>query len=201
MLVECNKCEAVVDAIVLREHESYDPDDYPSPFTAFFLECPKCKGPLLAGQYAHDDTAPDRIWPSPRKYFSEYIPDSVRTSLEEAEKCFQVGAFLACAVMSGRSLEGICRHFKTKSQYLGGGLQELKDRGIIDARIFEWSEALKTTRNAAAHATDETVSKQDARDLLDFVTAIGEYVFVLTERFESFQKRRAEEAATRPKKQ
>ena len=191
MLIECNCCEAVVDGKLLAEHESYNERDDPSPFTAYLLECPRCKGPLLAGSYAHEDDPPSRYWPSPRKYFSWYIPDIIRASLEEAEKCFQAGAYLSCAVMSGRSLEGICRQFKTKSQYLGGGLQELKQRGVIDARLFEWSEALKVTRNAAAHATAEVVSKEDARDLLDLVTAICEYVFVLTVKFNEFQKRRA----------
>ena len=36
----------------------------------------------------------------------------------------------------------------------------------------------------------EKVSKQDAEDVLDFVHAICEYVFVLTERFNTFMGRR-----------
>lgn len=44
--------------------------------------------------------------------------------------------------------------------------------------------------NIGAHATGEKVSQQDARDLLDFTNAICDYIFVLTEKFQAFMKRR-----------
>jgi hypothetical protein len=191
MLVDCYKCEAVVDGRLVAQHEAYDPEDDPASFLVYLLECPRCKTTLVAGQYEVEGGLPTRLWPSPRKYHSWYIPEGIRVSLEEAEKCYRAGAFLACAVMCGRSLEGVCRHFKVKSRYLHGGLQELKERNVIDARLLEWSEALQSARNAAAHATDETVSKEDARDLLDLVNAICEYVFVLTEKFSDFKNRRS----------
>jgi len=97
--------------------------------------------------------------------------------------------------MSGRALEGVCRHFATKSQYLGGGLKELRDREIIDSRLFEWSEALRKHRNMAAHATEEKATKANAQDLLNFVESISEYVFVLSAKFEEFKKREERAAA------
>jgi hypothetical protein len=115
----------------------------------------------------------------------------VRVSLDEAERSFRASAYLASAVMCGRALEGICRHFNTKSAYLGGGLKELLDREIIDKRLFEWSQALQRSRNAAAHASEERISKEDASDLFDFVVAIADYVFVLNERFQEFMKRQS----------
>ena len=81
---------------------------------------------------------------------------------------------------------GVCRHFGTKSEYLGGGLQELLDREVIDERLFEWGQALQRSRNAAAHASEQRVSREDASDLFDFVIAIADYVFVLHERFQEF---------------
>jgi hypothetical protein len=109
--------------------------------------------------------------------------------MEEANKCFKAGAYSACAVMCGRALEGICRHYKTKSEYLAGGLKELLDQGVIDGRLFKWSEALRTLRNVGAHATGGNVSKDDARDLVLFANAICEYVFVLSAQFDEFIER------------
>jgi hypothetical protein len=195
MLIECYKCEAVVDGRMIAQHESYDPQDDPDVFRVYLLECPRCKTSLFAGDYEFEDGPPCRLWPSPRKSVSSYIPPEIRVSLREADKCYRAGALLACAVMCGRSLEGVCKHFKVKSRQLHGGLKELKERGVIDARLFEWSEALRGARNAAAHATDEKVSKEDARDLLDLVTAICDYVFVFSERFSDFMRRRAESSA------
>lgn len=192
MLVDCHQCEAVVDARMIAQHEACDPED-PCSFQVHLLECPRCKTTLVAGQYEYEEGLPARLWPAPRVSVSWYIPQETRRSLEEAEKCYRAGAFLACAVMCGRTLEGICRHFKVKSRYLHGGLKELREQNVIDARLFEWSEALQSARNAAAHATDEIVSKEDARDLLSLANAICEYVFVLTEKFNDFKRRRSKD--------
>lgn len=51
---------------------------------------------------------------------------------------------------------------------------ELLERGIIDKRIYEWSEELHKHRNIAAHAEEHNISKLDAKDLYDFSLAIIE---------------------------
>ena len=161
------------------------------PFYGYLLECPQCNHMLFAGSYVDQEGAPSRLWPDPEKFVSWSIPEIVRPSLEEANICFKAGAYNACAVMCGRSLEGVCRHFGTLKKYLGGGLRELLDRQIIDGRLFQWAEELQKARNLSAHATGTRISKADARDLLDFVNAICEYVFVLTDKFNRFIKRKA----------
>ncbi|WP_369333314.1 DUF4145 domain-containing protein [Xanthomonas hortorum] len=52
--------------------------------------------------------------------------------------------------MCGRSLEAICRYYNTKDSYLGGGLKELRDKGVIDSRLYQWSEELREGLNNAA---------------------------------------------------
>lgn len=64
------------------------------------------------------------------------------------------------------------------------------DREIIDKRIYEWGEALRKHRNVGADATNKKISKEDARALLDFANAICDYIFVLTNKFEDFMKRK-----------
>jgi hypothetical protein len=98
---------------------------------------------------------------------------------------------MACAVMCGRALEGVCRHFKTSSSYLAGGLKELLEKEIIDKRLFQWSQELQRHRNFAAHATDEKITREDAESLLEFVVAICDYVFVLSAKFQDFMSRKA----------
>ncbi len=66
---------------------------------------------------------------------------------------------------------------------------------MIDGRLFEWASELQKSRNLSAHPSGEKVAKRDAEDLLDFTNAICEYVFVLTAKFDSFQKRRAKAVA------
>jgi hypothetical protein len=196
MIIECSYCESKVDGKILIEHESFGEDE-PFRFKASLLECPVCKKAILAGQELYK-TGPDkyqwsgatRLWPQPEKYLDWDLPDLVRNSLEEAEKCYKAKAYGACAVMCGRVLESICSEYNIKNKFLGGGLKELLDNQIIDKRIYEWGEALRKHRNIGAHATTEKISKEDARDLLDFANAICDYIFVLTNKFENFIKRK-----------
>lgn len=92
--------------------------------------------------------------------------------------------------MCGRVLESICAEHGTKNKLLMGGLKELLDKQVIDKRIYEWGQALREHRNIGAHATKANISKEDARDLLDFANAICDYIFVLSKKFEGFMGRK-----------
>jgi hypothetical protein len=199
MIIECPNCESKVDAKELAK-KTYSGGDYGDPGAFYFLECPACHGVLLGqsdvvqiGDNEWDYERPTRLWPSPKEdtYLHYAIPPLVKKSLEEANRCLQARAYAACAVMSGRAIEAICAEQKTKAKNLAGGLKELKDKGVIDGRLFDWGDALRERRNIGAHATEEDISKDDARDVMDFAIAICEYVFVLADRYEEFKARQA----------
>jgi hypothetical protein len=196
MIIECANCESKVDANVKGHYDYVTPEDHET-IRALLLICPVCKEPMLGCQDQYQN-GPDsfqwsntkRLWPAPDKYISWNIPDIVRVSLEEAHICLKSKAYNACAVMCGRALEGVCSKYGTKTNILAKGLKELLDKGVIDNRLFQWSEELRKHRNIGAHATDEKITKEDARDLLDFVNAICEYVFVLKDKYDKFLKRK-----------
>ncbi len=205
MLIECYECKARVDGEIVAYHEH----EYASIFTVrtYLLKCPACDSALV-GESEEDVRDgklfwPDltRVYPKPRRLLGSGIPDIVKKSIDEAERCVQAGAFLATTAMCGRALEAICRHQGTKDTYLGAGLKELRDKGIIDARLFQWGEELRDQRNMAAHATDQVITAQDASDVLAFTYAIIDYVFLLAMKFEQFQKRKNEKAHDKKKKQ
>ncbi|GJM22833.1 MAG: hypothetical protein DHS20C15_27480 [Planctomycetota bacterium] len=127
---------------------------------------------------------PTRIWPDPDKYVPWDVPEIVRASLEEARKCFRAGAFAACAVMCGRTVESICVHYNAPGDSLNKRLAALREREVIDARLFDWSKALWQVRNTGAHPSGEMVQAEDAQDLFNFAHAITEYVFILHSKYE-----------------
>lgn len=192
MLIDCHICKARVNAEVIAEHN--DEDFFA--IRTYLLKCPSCRTALVAE--SHEDyvdeksvwSRPVRVYPRPKRTLGADIPPIVRNSLEEAEKCMQSGAYLAATAMCGRSLEAICRYYKTNDSYLGGGLKELRDSGVIDSRLYQWSEELREQRNNAAHATDAEISARDANDVMTFTYAIVDYVFLLAQKFEQFQKRK-----------
>lgn len=159
---------------------------------------------------------PIRIYPNPPKNFSPDIPKVVRASIVEAQKCIHAGANTAACVMLRRTVEAICveilkpireaehkaaidRGEKPKSQkkplMLGEGLEGLHDHGIIDDRLYDWSKQIQAFGNKSAHAVDIDISRQDASDLMSFVTALIEYIFDLTLRYNQFLLRSKGEAA------
>ena len=193
MIIECYYCESKVDAKVLSEVVEHDE----SPFVTkiVFMQCPVCKNAIVGMQDKDErDTRgewgapPTRVWPKPDKQLSWKLPTIVKNALEESHKCFKAGAYRACAVMCGRCLEGICVEF-TKETNLSDGLKALLEKQIIDKRIYEWSEVLRQQRNLGAHATEHDIRREDAKDLLDFTSAICDYIYYLTAKFEEFKKR------------
>jgi hypothetical protein len=97
--------------------------------------------------------------------------------------------------MCGRALEAICREKTGEATLLlAKGLQKLKSTNQIDDRLFNWGEALCKERNIGAHASEETISRLDAQDILDFANAIVEYIYVMTAKFEAYKARKANKA-------
>ena len=195
MLVECHNCDALVHAKIVAEHEREDHFHRYPYLKVSIVTCPKCGDIIVAGQVSEDLSEEGysdaiRFWPDPYYFLPRALPSVIRDSVHEAERCFKAKAYTATAVMCGRALEGICRHFNTKSKYIGKGIEELRDNKIIDSRLYEWSLELKKLRNIGAHAGEETIERQDAEDIITFVRSIVEYVFMLSWRFDNFKARK-----------
>ncbi|MFA5089804.1 MAG: DUF4145 domain-containing protein [Candidatus Omnitrophota bacterium] len=198
MIIECCYCESKVDAEVLASHEENGPEEWLwLQAKISLLKCPVCNFALVASQdlirtesnqYEYDVAT--RVWPKPRKSLDSSIPQTVKKALEEANLCYKAKAYDACAVMCGKALESICFEYKIKETALIGGLKKLLKNGVIDKKIYEWSEALRLHRNIGAHAGENAITQVDSLDLLEFTSAICDYVFVLTKKFENFKKRK-----------
>lgn len=197
MITDCPHCDSRVDCEEKGHIELDLEHTGGAPTKVVLLECRVCKNALLGMsevvQIGHDEWEWDaalRLWPAPETEVDWEIPEIARNSLIEAKICFKAKAYSACAVMCGRAIEGVCKHHDAKTKTLAAGLKKLRDDRVIDSRLYDWGEALRENRNLGAHATTEKVSKDDAKDLLDFSAAICEYVFVLNAKWERFQKRR-----------
>ncbi len=94
--------------------------------------------------------------------------------------------------MCRKTVEGICKEHGIKDRNLSAGLKSMRDKELIEKRLFEWADVLRVAGNEAAHGVDFTVKADDARDLLDFTSALLEYLFSFREKFEQFKKRRSE---------
>ena len=190
MLIECETCEAVVDAQVLHSYEYFDQKGRPGKYS--FLKCPKCKSPFLVVKKfcEHGWDKPYRIYPPQDKRVNPSFPKPIRDSYQEALSCFKAKSFTAAAIMCRKTLEGICVEHEIKAGNLASGLKEMKEKGLIESRLFEWAEALRIAGNKAAHDVNVSISNQDAKDIIEFTDALLEYVFTFRDKFNEFIIRR-----------
>jgi hypothetical protein len=195
--VTCNACGVVVAAVLGKQ--SLFNDDTPEPQETVLVACPNCSQPIVAqrwfletamymdGRTEGEFTDFKRVFPSPDPEISWELPDTVRVSLREAQKCLSARAYIASAAMSGRALEALCRDLNANDSMLGKGLKHLHDAGQIDDRLYEWGKELNKQRNIAAHPDTTPISQREAQYVFDFALAICDYVYVLTSKFERFK--------------
>ncbi len=199
MLLECSRCEATVDAIPVADYDHYDPEEGP-PVLYSFLRCPVCSGPFIAVQEDYGegfaaDHQPGRLYP-PVQRVSGTFPDPVLAAFNEAQVCLKNKAYVATAIMCRKTLEAVCSDHSVTGGTLANSLNKMRDKGLLDPRLFEWAEALRIAGNEAAHDVAVSVSVDDAKDYVEFTDALLQYVYTFRDKFKSFQDRRASGAAT-----
>ena len=194
MILECKKCQALVNAEYIAHYDYLiDGADYgiggTITGTYSLLKCPNCEKPFL--------TDNDEIWgqsvlyPLADNRVNPKLPVPLKSAYSEAISCFKSKAYTATVIMCRKTLEGICVEHGVKGNNLVSSLKVLKDKGVIENRLFEWADALRISGNEAAHDVTVTVSPEDARDILEFTNALLEYVFTFRDKFEEFKKRRS----------
>jgi hypothetical protein len=197
MLVECQACEAIVDGEVVASYEAYEEaSDMTGKYT--FLKCPRCARPFILLQVEEGVgwDAPMRIYPPIEMGMSLAIPSPISSAYYEARNCFRAKCYTATAIMCRKTLEGIAEEHKITARNLASALKEMRDKGIIESRLYEWADALRISGNEAAHGVNVSISQQDAKDILEFTNALLEYVFTFQDRFEQFKKRRGNSTVT-----
>jgi hypothetical protein len=202
LVVRCTRCESHQVGEVMHCYRDGEDDDPTTVYRYLFARCPRCNGPFLLMQvgdwnYRHDVVSWGNaryLYPAEPDFLDLAVPQPIANSYLEARRTFNdAGAATAAAIMCRRTLEGITLHFQAQGRNLHERLRDLKSRGVVDARLHEWADhALRGLGNDAAHDVNAMVSREDARDALEFTRAIIEYLFVFADAFHRFKTRREE---------
>ncbi|MFH9178103.1 DUF4145 domain-containing protein [Streptomyces albogriseolus] len=167
------------------------------------VSCDRCRSAQLLEMHLGLEEADDileRVWPEVTGgSLSGSIPSAVAREMREAHACFKAKLYTATAVMVRRTLEGMCAdQGTTPRKPLFKGLEELRDTGKIEGRLFDWAQALRVIGNQGAHFSTEPVSREDAEDALALAEAVLDYIYVFTSQYDEFQKRRAARSTKAP---
>ncbi|SIO66662.1 protein of unknown function [Bradyrhizobium erythrophlei] len=197
MILECAHCRSHVQATIHGRYEKLSDGSGPSHLFSM-LSCDRCKNPILirqanVGNMAEGDKwdTPFQVFPSLDARVNPNAPREIQSAFEEACSCYRAQAYTASAMMCRKTLEGICDVHGIKAGTLAKSLKAMRDKGLIDDRLFEWSDSLRLAGNEAAHGVGLSIGQADARDILEFINAILDYIFSFRDRFEEFKKRRA----------
>lgn len=164
----------------------------------FVCLCRRCSHPFLVRRSLYGVpgefetiTSEEVLYPSEKKLPLDGAPANIKAAHQQAVRAFSAGLYEPCALMCRKCLEATCKALGATGRDLNKRLESLLQAGHIDARLLEWAHGIRLIGNEAAHDPDITVSKRDARDVLDLTESILMYVFSLSARFEKFKSRRA----------
>jgi hypothetical protein len=190
MVIECLNCTARVDATEVFHYDCVDEEaQMAGRYTLY--KCTICGSPFLFLSTDDDEYQSfAKLYPPPDVGISFAIPKSIRSCYLEAQACYRVKAYTATAIMCRKVLEAIAEEHGVKGRGLAMELKELRDKGFIENRLFEWADTLRMSGNEAAHGIGTTTTGQDALDILEFTNALLEYVFTFRDKFKQWKKRR-----------
>jgi hypothetical protein len=174
--------ESVYEKAVVRAIKEAE---YPYKVSYGIYQCQACGERFVAKFEEYVDKDWVAVYPIPHKPVSEEMPQPIKSEFEEANLCFAVGAYRACASMCQRVLESLCQN-KTVS-----GLNQLKDDGIISSTLFDRTTEIRLWAGITKHKPlTESVSKEDAEQLLLYLEMILNAVYVEPKRFDALRQKR-----------
>lgn len=164
--------------------------------------CPRCASPFLMRESLYGIPAEFEVvtesvllFPQSGRIPPGDLPPAVARSYDQAVKAFGASLYEPAALMCRRCLEAVSRAFDAAGRTLNDRLDQLATDGHIDERLKGWAHSIRIVGNEAAHDVEAEISKEDARDVLDFTEALLLYVFSLKRRHEAFLARRATPSA------
>ena len=111
MLVECDNCSALVEALVIGDYVQEMEYDWMCNLKFSFCKCSQCAEPILVEQkyeFDHEEEMywgiPKRIYPGNLFHINPVIPEELKIGLTECIKCYKASAYTATAIMCRRTL-------------------------------------------------------------------------------------------------
>lgn len=148
------------------------------------LCCQECEGVFTVANLS-DGKGWRVVHPIPHQPASDKIPEPIRDEFEEASLCFAVGAHRASAAMCQITLESLWQDKKVS------GLNQLLEKGIISQRLFDRATEIRLWGDIVKHEPiAESVSKDDAEELLTYLEDILNHVYVEQARYEALKQKR-----------
>lgn len=145
-----------------------------------FLSCPRCAGVVAL------ETTPPNNPPKVRSSVPgeegggvdvEHLPNDVEDYYSQARRALDADLPDAAAVALRRTLEAAASHFEHDEKVLVQRIEGLISDGLITKQFGDVLHQVRKIGNIGAHASDERVTEETARQVLGFTTQILRNLF------------------------
>ena len=195
----CPVCNAITEAVLLFSYQydvNYQDELQGTGINVELFKCLNCERPILTKEdytEIEGDYFPQGkslLFPEKESEFLANAPKSIINPYREAVKCYKANAYEACVIMCRKGIDAICAEKGEIKGNLLDKLKTLKDRQLLEITFFNWANRLREIGNIGAHSHDYEISKEDAKDALDFFEALIMYLYHLVNKYYEFLKRK-----------
>ena len=144
--------------------------------------CGRCGGVVTAWSYKGNSFV-EEIFPKPLSV-EEAIPDRAKEYLQQAIGSISTPA--GSVMLAASSVDAMLKYKGLTNGSLYARINQAVQDGMITSEMADWAHEVRLEANGQRHADTDSVlpSSDDARKLIDFVQALGMFLFVLPARVE-----------------
>ncbi|MBI4295744.1 MAG: DUF4145 domain-containing protein [Chloroflexi bacterium] len=124
------------------------------------------------------------VHPVIHKTAPDEVPERIKVQFDEASLCLAVGANAACTAMCQVALESLWRDQQAK------GIDDLVDKGILAPALRDRAHEIRLWAGAVKHELSGEVAQEDAEELLSYLEAILDAVYVQPKRLNALREKR-----------
>jgi len=131
-------------------------------------------------------------WPLKTPDPPEYWPSEIGRCWQQAHRSLQHESWDAAAVMARSALQAALRNHGAKGRDLKTEIAHLAGQGILPPLMREWSDEVRELGNDATHpdANTQGTDPSDARDVVEFLDYLLQYLYNLPKAITDFRARR-----------
>ena len=147
-----------------------------------FYECGKCGGFVTASAEQFNQPARE-IFPSSTE-IDENIPERAKSYLEQAVA--SVHAPAGAVMLAASSVDAMLKEKNYRTGSLYQRIEQAVHDNLLTTEMADWAHEVRLDANDQRHADEEATlpNENDAQKVIDFATAIAEYLFVLPARIQ-----------------
>lgn len=166
------------------------------------LKCGNCSGYVLtlwsnSKEFSSHDVHHDfKVLPWPLKYdkYPEHWPESIGRYWLQAKRNISGENWDAAALMARSALQIALRDQKAEGKTLYKEIDNLAEKGILPPIMQDWAHNVRELGNDSAHPKPDQkpTNPKDARDILQFLDFLLEYLYTLPKKINDYRERNKE---------